>query len=84
METVVGKVASDALRYPVRHTDVLVIADRAAVHAATDAIRAARGRRPIQYARGKGTVSLVEAALAGFDEIYGGILAGAAAQRTAS
>lgn len=84
VETLAGKVASDALRYPARHADVLVIADRAAAHAATDAIRAARGRRPIQYARGKGTVSLVEAALAGFDEIYGGILAEAAAQRTAS
>jgi hypothetical protein len=84
VETFAGKVASDALRYPARHADVLVIADRAAAHAATDAIRAARGRRPIRYARGKGTVSLVEAVLAGFDEIYGGILAGAAAQRTAS
>jgi hypothetical protein len=69
-------VASDALRYPARHADVLVIADRAAAHAATDAIRAARGRRRHQYARGKGTVSPVEAALAGF----GGILAGADGQ----
>ena len=84
VETLAGKVASDALRNPARHADVLVIADRAAAHAATDAIRAARGRRPIRYARGKGTVSLVEAALAGFNEVYGGILAGAAAQRTAS
>jgi hypothetical protein len=61
-----------------------VIADRAAAHAATDAIRAARGRRPIRYAHGKGTVSLVQAVLAGFDDIYGGTLAGAAAQRAAS
>ena len=84
VETLAGKVASDALRYSARHADVLVIADRAAAHAATDAIKAARGRRPICYARGKGTVSLVEAALAGFDDTYGGIQAGAAAQRTAS
>ena len=76
--------ASDALRYSARHADVLVIADRAAAHAATDAIKAARGRRPIRYARGKGTASLVEAVLAGFDEIYGGTLSGATAQRTAS
>ena len=84
VETLAGKVASDPLRSPARHADVLVIADRAAAHAATDAIKAARGRRPIWYAPGKGTVSLVEAALAGFDELYGGILAGRATQRTAS
>ena len=83
VETLAEKVASDALRYSARHADILVIADRAAAHAATDAIKAARGRRPIRYARGKGTASLVEAVLAGFDEIYGGTLAGAV-QRTAS
>ena len=84
VETFAGKVASDALRHSARHADVLVIADRAAAHAATDAIKASRGRRPIWYARGKGTVSLVQAVLAGFDDIYGATQAGAAAQRTAS
>ena len=84
VETFAGKVASDALRYSARHADLLVIADKAAAHAATDALKAARGRRPIQYARGKGTASLVQAVLAGFDAIYGGPLSSATAQRTAS
>jgi hypothetical protein len=78
VETFAGKVASDALRYSARNADVLVIADRAAAHAATDAIKASRGRRPLWYARGKGTVSLVQAVLAGFDDIYGAPQAGAA------
>ena len=43
VETFAGKVATDALRYSVRHADVMVIADRAAAHAATDAIKASRG-----------------------------------------
>jgi len=79
-----GKVASDTLRYAARHADVLVIADKAAAHAATDAIKAARGRRPIWYARGKGTASLVEAVLAGLDELYSEALSGGTTQRTAS
>jgi hypothetical protein len=79
VETFAEKVASDALRHSARHADLLVIADKAAAHAATDAIKAARGRRPIQYARGKGTASLVEAVLAGFDAIYGGSLSSATA-----
>jgi hypothetical protein len=77
------KVATDALRYSARHADLLVIADKAATHAATDAIKAARGRRLIQYARGKGTASLVEAVLTGFDAIFGGTVASVSAQRTA-
>jgi len=84
VDTFAEKVASDALRYSARHADILVIADKAAAHAATDAIKAARGRRLIQYARGKGTASLVEAVLAGFDAVYGGTFSGATAQRTAS
>jgi hypothetical protein len=84
VETFAEKVASDALRYSARRADLLVIADKAAAHAATDALKEARGRRPIRYARGKGTASLVEAVLAGFDEIYGGTFSGATAQRTAS
>ncbi len=74
VETLAEKVATDALRHSARHADLLVIADKAAAHAATDALKAARGRRPIRYARGKGTASLVEAVLAGFDAIYGGSL----------
>ena len=84
VETLAEKVASDALRYSARRADLLVIADKAAAHAATDALKEARGRRPIRYARGKGTASLVEAVLAGFDSIYGGTLSSANAQRTAS
>ena len=84
VDTFAEKVATDALRYSARHADLMVIADKAAAHAATDAIKAARGRRFIQYARGKGTASLVEAVLAGFDAIYGGSLSSATAQRTAS
>ena len=84
VDTFAEKVASDALRHSARHADLLVIADKAAAHAATDALRVARGRRPIQYARGKGTALLVEAVLAGFDAIYGGPLSNATAHRTAS
>ena len=69
VEIFVEKVASDGLRYAARESDLLVIADKAAAHAATDALKAARGRKPIYYARGKGTVSLIEAALAGLKEI---------------
>jgi hypothetical protein len=54
---------------------VLVIADRAAAHAATDALKAARGGSPICYAEGKGTASLVKAVLKGFDESFGAHLA---------
>ena len=83
VETLAGKVASDALRSPAKNADVLVIADRAAAHAATDAIKAARGGRPISTHAAKDG-SLVKAVLEGFDESYGKTLAGTAAQRTAS
>jgi hypothetical protein len=81
VETLADKVASDALRHSARHADLVVIADRAAAHAATDAIKAARGHRPIQYARGKGTASLIEAVLTGFDIVYGGAPSSAAVQQ---
>jgi hypothetical protein len=71
VETLAGKVASDALRYAGKNADVLVIADRAAAHAATDALKAARGGSPICYAEGKGTASLIKAVLKGFDESFG-------------
>lgn len=76
VETLGGKVASDALKYAARNADVLVIADRAAAHAATDALKAARGGSPICYAQGKGTASLIRAVLQGFDESFGAVLAG--------
>ncbi|WP_275412425.1 protein DpdD [Actinoplanes palleronii] len=59
------KVATDALRNAADTSDLLVIADRAATHAATDALRRARGGRPLEYATGKGTASLVDAVLRG-------------------
>jgi hypothetical protein len=75
VETLAGKVANDALRSAAKNADVLVIADRAAAHAATDAVKAARGGRPICYATGKGTASLINAVLKGFDESFSGLLA---------
>jgi hypothetical protein len=77
VETFAGKVASDALRHAAKNADVLVIADRAAAHAATDALKAARGGSPICYAQGRGTASLIKAVLSGFDESFGSVLAGA-------
>jgi hypothetical protein len=74
VETFAGKVASDALRSAAANADVLVIADRAAAHAATDALKAGRRGSPIRYALGKGTASLVKAVLEGFDESFGGLL----------
>jgi hypothetical protein len=71
VEVVTGKVASDALRQSARRADVLVIADKAAAHAATDALKRARGTRPVEYAGGKGTVSLIEAAVRGLGAILG-------------
>jgi hypothetical protein len=75
VETLAGKVASDVLKSAAKSADVLVIADRAAAHAATDALKAARAGRPIYYASGKGTASLVKAVLRGFDESFGGMAA---------
>lgn len=74
VEILGGKVASDVLRSAAKNADVLVIADRAAAHAATDALKAARGGRPICYASGKGTASLIRAVLKGFDESFGSLL----------
>ena len=49
--------------------DVLVVVDRAAKHAATDALKAARGSKPLTYARGKGSTSIFEAAVSAIDEL---------------
>jgi hypothetical protein len=73
VETLTGKVASDALRSAAKNADVLVIADRAAAHAATDALKTARGGSPICYATGKGSASLINAVLKGFDVNFNGL-----------
>ncbi len=75
MSTDHSKVATGPLQSLVQRVDLMVVADRAAKHAATDAIRSARGSRPLIYAAGKGSSSLVRAAL---DYIAEGIKASAA------
>jgi hypothetical protein len=56
-------VASDPLRAMTSNVDLMIVATRVAKHAATDAIREARGDRPLVYASGKGSSSIVRAAL---------------------
>lgn len=63
------KVASDRLRELAAAAAVMVVAAGVAKHAATDAIRAARGPRIPNYAAGKGSSSLVRAALTGIAEL---------------
>lgn len=55
-------VATDALRVAARTADLFIIMDRAATHAATNALKAERGTAPIRYAAGKGSTSMIEAA----------------------
>ncbi|MFG2056890.1 protein DpdD [Micromonospora sp. NPDC048930] len=55
-------VATDSLRAAARAVDLFVVMDRAAAHAATTALKAERPARPIRYAAGKGSTSLIEAA----------------------
>ena len=62
-------VASDRLRSIARTADLVVIVDRAAKHAATEALRATRGSRRTHYAAGKGATSLIEAVEAGLDAL---------------
>lgn len=62
-------VASDRLRSVARTADLVVVVDRAAKHAATEALRAARGSRPTRYAAGKGATSLIEAVEAGLEAL---------------
>jgi hypothetical protein len=71
VETLSAKVATDSLRSVAESADLLVIADKAAAHAATDALKAARGGKLITYARGKGTASLVEAIDSGLESAFG-------------
>lgn len=67
--TIADHVATTNLRTIARKADLVVVMDRAAKHAATEAIRAARGQRPISFASGKGSTSLIEAAEAGLREL---------------
>ena len=62
-------VASDRLRSIARSADLLVVVDRAAKHAATEAMKAARGSGLTRYAAGKGATSLIEAAEAGIRDL---------------
>ena len=56
-------VASDPLRAMTTNVDLMIVATKVAKHAATDAIREARGDLPLVYASGKGSSSIVRAAL---------------------
>ena len=67
--TLSDHVATDRLRNAARTADLVIVMDRAAKHAATDAVRVARGNRALRYATGKGSVSLVAAAEEGLDAI---------------
>jgi len=66
-----GKVASDALRNAGMSADIVVVADKAAAHAATRALTESRGGRQIDYARGKGTMSLLDAVDRGLQRLTG-------------
>jgi hypothetical protein len=65
------KVSTDPLKSAGRTADIVVIADRAAAHAATNALVNAREGRPIDYARGKGTASLLDAVDHGIQRLLG-------------
>jgi hypothetical protein len=54
-------VATAELQTSARTADLVVISADAAKHAATNAIKRHRGRRPIVYAAGKGATSIVRA-----------------------
>ena len=56
-------VASDPLRAMTTNVGLMIVATKVAKHAATDAIREARGDLPLVYASGKGSSSIVRAAL---------------------
>lgn len=71
VEVYSGKVASSALRNAGMSADILVVADRAAAHAATQALTESRGGKHIDYARGKGTMSLLDAVDRGLQRLTG-------------
>ncbi|MGW5054355.1 protein DpdD [Actinokineospora sp. NPDC004072] len=72
IDTFATKVATDPLRSAAKNADLVVIADKAAAHAATDAVKAARAGKPLVYARGKGTASLLQAVNSGLEALYSG------------
>ncbi|HZO68706.1 MAG TPA: protein DpdD [Kribbellaceae bacterium] len=55
-------VSTEALRTAARTADLFVVMDRAAAHAATNAVKAERRTAPTRYAAGKGSTSMIEAA----------------------
>lgn len=60
VRTYSDKVASERLLATARNADLFIVAHRAAKHAATEAIQAARVG-PLRFAQGKGSTSLVRA-----------------------
>jgi hypothetical protein len=52
---------SDALRNLAENCQVVVLVSVAATHSATDTLRAARGKRPIEYVNRAGTEAILEA-----------------------
>ncbi|MEU8655804.1 protein DpdD [Actinoplanes philippinensis] len=63
-------VATEALRAAARSADVFIVMDRAAAHAATNALKTERAGKPIRYAAGKGSTSMIEAAESWFRDQY--------------
>lgn len=61
IETNDDHVATDRLRQQVRRCDLVVITDRAAKHAAVDAIKSHLDGRQLEYALGRGSSSIVSA-----------------------
>jgi len=69
VEALADKVGSPSLAHAGRYADVLVVADRAATHSATQTLLAARGQGVVDYARGKGTSSLLDAVERGVERL---------------
>lgn len=66
-------VATNRLRQNVRSANIVVITDRAAKHAATDAIRVEVGDRRLTYAMGRGSSSIIDAVEAELTDTSEGI-----------
>jgi hypothetical protein len=67
VDVLFNRAGKDDLKFAAKAADVLVIADRAALHAATKSLLDARGELPVDYASGKGSASLLEAASVGLE-----------------
>jgi hypothetical protein len=67
VDVLFATVGKDELKFAAKSADVLVIADRAALHAATKSLLNARGELAVDYARGKGSASLLEAVSIGLE-----------------